>query len=90
MLFKRSFVIHLCCQIIYSVREINHFPKHKNIISVVNKLNIFFYFELSFSFEGSNSDFEEIKIDNILKYFQNTIISKDLKVMSIFVYILLL
>ena len=27
MLFKRSFVIHLCCQIIYSVRESNHFPK---------------------------------------------------------------
>ena len=28
VLFKRSFVIHLCCQIIYSVRETNHFPKH--------------------------------------------------------------
>ena len=25
---KRSFVIHLCCLIIYNVREINHFPKH--------------------------------------------------------------
>ena len=24
---KRSFVIHLCCLIIYSVREINHFPE---------------------------------------------------------------
>ena len=24
VLFKRSFVIHLCCQIIYSVRETNH------------------------------------------------------------------
>ena len=31
VLFKRSFVIHLCCQIIYSVREINHFPKTLNI-----------------------------------------------------------
>ena len=28
VLFIKSFVIHLCCQIIYSVREINHFPKH--------------------------------------------------------------
>ena len=28
VLFERSFVINLCCQIIYSVREINHFPKH--------------------------------------------------------------
>ena len=28
VLFKRSFVIHLYCQITYSVREINHTPKH--------------------------------------------------------------
>ena len=27
--FKRSFVIHLCCQIIYSVRETNHFQNTK-------------------------------------------------------------
>ena len=34
VLFKRSFVIHLYCQIIYSVREIYHFPKHKIFISL--------------------------------------------------------
>ena len=28
VLFKRSFVLHLCCQIIDSVREINHFLNH--------------------------------------------------------------
>ena len=29
VIFKGSFIIHLCCQIIYSVRETNHFQNTK-------------------------------------------------------------
>ena len=43
VLFKRSFIIRLCCQIIYSVREINHFPKHWKFFSAE------FSIEFSFS-----------------------------------------
>ena len=40
VLFKRSFIIHLCCQIIYSVREINHFPKHERLLHQVHQMSL--------------------------------------------------
>ena len=44
VLFKRSFVIHLCCQIICSVREINHFPKHWTYFSQAYSLSVKYSF----------------------------------------------